>query len=155
MVSGVRRTKRVNGFTKGGEKAVGGRRIQESLKERDLRYSHEGKTGEEIRTVILKELKPVIETKSVKRAGISHQVPTPVSDRRGRYRACKWIREATLKRAKKRGVSVKDARRLELTVLYEELKRLEQGVAGVKRQSEPRQMRDRMHRAAKANRVFA
>src|SRR5690606_8491233 len=111
--------------------------------------------GEEVRNRILKELKPVIETKSVKRAGMSHQVPTPVSERRGRYRACRWIREATLKRAKKRGVSMKDARRLELVLLYEELKILEQGGSGLKRQSEPRQMRDRMHRAAKANRVFA
>lgn len=155
MVGDVKRTKRVNGFRKGGEKGVGGRRIQESLKEREIRYSHEGKTAEERRRWILKELKPVIETKSVKRGGIAHQVPTPVSERRGRSRACKWIREATLKRGKKRGVSVKDARRLELTRLYEELKRLEQGTAGLKRQSEPRQMRDRMHRAAKANRVFA
>lgn len=155
MVSGARTNQIVNVFRKGGEKAVVGRMIQDAMQERDRRYGQNGKNGEEIRTEILNELKPVIETKSVKRAGMSHQVPTPVSDRRGRYRACNWIREAALKRAKKRGISLKDARRLELVLLYDELKRVEQGGSGLKRQSEPRQMRDRMHRAAKANRVFA
>lgn len=156
MVSVTGKNKRVNVFRKGGEKAVVGRMIQDCVQERDRRYAtQEGKTGEERRAEIVGRLKPVIETKSVKRAGMSHQVPTPVSDRRGRYRACNWIRDAALKRAKKRGVSVKDGRRLELVQLYDELKRVEQGTSGVKRQSEPRQMRDRMHRAAKANRVFA
>jgi hypothetical protein len=60
-----------------------------------------------------------------------------------------------MKRAKKMGVSRGVARRLELVALYEELKRREQGGVGVKRQTEPRQLRERMHRAAKANRVFA
>jgi hypothetical protein len=151
--------KRVKVFRKGGEKAVVSRRVQESLQEREGRYSGHGKfkTGEEIREEIMGELKPVIETKSVKRGGRSHQVPTPVSDRRGRYRACNWIREATLKRAKKSGVPVGQARRVELIGVYDELKRREQagGKGLVKRQSEPRQMRDRRHRAAKANRVFA
>jgi ribosomal protein S7 len=151
----VNREKRVNGFAQGGEKARIGRKIQDALKGRDRRYSQEGKTGEEVREKILKELKPVMETKSVKRSGISQQVPTPVSDRRGRYRACKWIREAAQKRSKKRGASIEDGRRLELVLLYEELKRLEKGTAGIKRQSEPRQRRDRMHRVAKANRVFS
>jgi len=149
--------KRVNVFRKGGEKAVVERMVQECLQEMDRRYSGQSteKTGEERRTEILHRLKPVIETKSVKRAGMSHQVPTAVSDRRGMYRACNWIRETTLKRAKKIGVSIGHARRLELVRLYDELKWREQGGSGMKRQSEPRQMRDRMHRAAKANRVFA
>jgi len=129
------------------------------LQEMERRYWKPGQesnlTGEERRKEILKGLKPVIETKSVKRGGRSHQVPTPVSEQRGRYRACNWIREATLKRAKKRGVPRGEARRLELVALYDELKRREQGVAGLKRQTEPRQIRERMHRAAKANRVFA
>jgi ribosomal protein S7 len=151
--------KRVNAWTKAGEKAIVERRVQETMRERERRYWKPGqetsKTGEERRKEILSGLKPVIETKSVKRGGRSHQVPTPVSERRGRYRACSWIREATMKRAKKMGVSRGVARRLELVALYEELKRREQGGVGVKRQTEPRQMRERMHRAAKANRVFA
>lgn len=151
--------KRVKVFRKGGEKAVVYRMVQDCLQEMDRRYANQanGKTGEDRRAEIMQELKPVIETKSVKRAGMSHQVPTPVSDRRGRYRACNWIREATLKRAKKRGVPVGQARRVELRSVYEELKLRESAGpnAQVKRQTEPRQMRDRMHRAAKANRVFA
>jgi len=151
--------KRVNVFRKGGEKAGVDRRVQETLRERERRYwkvdLESQKTGEERRDEILNGLKPVIETKAVKRGGRSHQVPTPVSEQRGRYRACNWVRDATLKRAKKRGAPRGYARRLELVGLYDELKRREQGVSGVKRQSEPRQRRDRMHRAAKANRVFA
>ena len=135
------------------------RMVQDCVQERDRRYARgtDGKTGEAIRAEILQELKPVIETKSVKRAGMSHQVPTPVSDRRGMYRASNWIREATLKRAKKRGIPIGHARRMELMGVYEELKLREQAGPNVqvKRQTEPRQMRDRMHRAAKANRVFA
>ena len=139
---------------------VANRRVQTSLQERNQRYENQGKlnTGEEIRTLILKELKPVIETKSVKRGGTSHQVPTLISEQRGRYRACKWIREATLKRAKKRGVPLGKARRLELIAVYDELNRRQSGRStntSVKRQSEPRQMRDRRHRAAKANRVYS
>jgi len=151
--------KRVKVFRKGGEKAVVNRMVQDCLQEMDRRYANQERkrTGEEIRTEIMERLKPVIETKSVKRGGMSHQVPTPVSDRRGMYRACNWIREATLKRAKKRGVPVGYARRVELMGVYDELKRREQvgRNQSVKRQSEPRQMRDRRHRAAKANRVFA
>jgi len=148
-----RNKKRVNAFTKGGEKAVGNRRILESLRELN-RYNATSQSDSTLRSTLLQRLKPVIETKSVKRAGMSNQVPTPVTERRGRYRAMKWLRESTRKRAKKMGVPMRDARRLELIAIYDEMKAVEVGGVGLKRQTEPMQMRDRTHRAAKANRVF-
>src|SRR4051812_37447675 len=106
-------TKRVNGLRKEGKKAPVARRRQDGLRERERRAGT-GETGEERRGKRLTGVKPVVETKSQKRAGRAHQVPTPVSERRGRYRATTWIREATRKRAKKNGISMGDARRMEL-----------------------------------------
>ena len=135
---------------RGGEKRVVEKTVQEILGERERRY---GKKGEEIREEILTGLKPVIETKSVKRSGRAQQVPKRVSKSRGTHRACRWIQEAAKKRAKKRGCPRKEGRRRELSGVYEELKGVEKGGSGRKIQSEPRLMRDRRHRAAKANRV--
>lgn len=139
---------------RGGEKTGVQKGIQAVLVDREKRY---GKKGEERRGEILTGLKPVIETKSVKRSGRAQQVPKRVSDSRGTYRACRWIQEAGRKRAKKRGCSRKEGRRRELMRLYEELKAVEsgQGRQGTKLQSEPRLIRDRRHKAAKANRVNA
>jgi ribosomal protein S7 len=135
---------------RGGEKRVVEKRIQEILADRERRY---GKKGEEIRSEILNGLKPVIETKSVKRSGRSQQVPKRVSKSRGTHRACRWIQDAAKKRAKKRGCTRKDGRRRELGRVYEELRGIQKGGSGRKIQSEPRLIRDRRHRAAKANRV--
>jgi ribosomal protein S7 len=165
--------KRVKVFTKGGEKAVVERIVRECVREldrvaqssrttlsSDTKERKAGRTGVERREKMMMELKPVIETKSMKRSGIAHQVPTPVNDRRGLYRACNWIREATLKRAKKMGIPVGDARRMEVRALYDELRARESsaitGLSSVQSFTTfPMQMRDRTHRAAKANRVFA
>lgn len=140
--------KRTSG--RGGEKRVVEGRIQEILGERERRY---GKKGEEIRVERVNGLKPVIETKSVKRSGRSQQVPKRVSKSRGRYRGSKWRVEAGKKRAKKRGCPRKEGRRRERGRRYEDLKGVEKGRGGRKIQSEPRLIRDRRHKAAKANRV--
>src|SRR4051812_20552404 len=90
--------KRVKVFTKGGEKKVVERIVRECVRELD-RVSMESQRGKENTGNSTKTgrrekrrigLKPVIETKSMKRSGIAHQVPTPVNDRRGLYRACNW-----------------------------------------------------------------
>lgn len=146
------KNKRVNKRTsaRGGEKRVVEANVQEIMGEREGRY---GKKGEEMRREILRGLKPVIETKSVKRSGRAQQVPKRVSKSRGIYRGCKWIEEAAKKRAKKRGCPRKEGRRRELGRRYEELKGVEKGRGGRKIQSEPRLRRDRRHKAGKANRV--
>jgi ribosomal protein S7 len=154
-------TKRVNGLRKEGKKASVERRVQTCVRKRERKAlekggKNAGRTGEQIREWVLNSVKPVVETKSMKRAGRAQQVPTPVSERRGRYRAITWIREATLKRAKKSGIAWGDARRKELRRLYDELERREKGRStGKTIASEPLEMRNRVHRAAKANRVFA
>lgn len=137
---------------RGGGKTGVQKRIQEVLGDREKRY---GKKGEVRRREIMKGLKPVIETKSVKRSGRAQQVPKRVSESRGRYRACRWVQEAGRKRAKKIGCARKEGRRRELMRVYEELKAVESGKGrqGRKIQSEPRLIRDRRHKAAKANRV--
>ena len=156
--------KRVKVFTKDGEKKRVERMVRDSMVSLAAFATYGNSTngvGEEKairREKRRRELKPVIETKSMKRSGMAHQVPTPVNDARGLYRACNWIREATLKRAKKRGVNLGEARRMELRVLYEERSSISNVQAGSHTQrftSLPLQMRDRTHRAAKANRVFA
>ena len=146
------KNKRVNRRTceRGGEKRVVERRVQETLYDRERRY---GKKGEEIRSEVRKGLKPVIETKSVKRSGRSQQVPKRVNQNRGTYRGCLWRKEAAKKRAKKRGAPRKEGRRMERGRVYEELKRREMGGHGRKLQSEPLLIRDRRHKAGKANRV--
>jgi len=134
---------------RGGEKTGVRKGIQDVLVDREKRY---GKKGEERREEILEGLKPVIETKSVKRSGRSQQVPKRVSESRGKMRACRWIQEAGKKRAKKRGSSRKEGRRRELMTVYEDLKGIQSGQR-TKIQSEPRLTRDRRHKAGKANRV--
>ena len=76
---------------RGGEKRVMEGKIQEIMVDRERRY---GKKGEEIRRERVNGLKPVIETKSVKRSGRAQQVPKRVSKSRGTYRASRWIQEA-------------------------------------------------------------
>lgn len=134
----------------GGGKGVREKNVLEVLGEIERRY---GKKGEDIRREVVNGLKPVIETKSVKRSGRSQQVPKRVSENRGRYRGCKWIEEASKKRAKKRGCNRKVGRRMERGRRYEELIGVEKGRPGRKIQSEPRLIRDRRHKAGKANRV--
>ena len=146
--------KRVNTFTKGGEKAIIERKVRESRRELERR-DNGGRSGVERREGRLNHVKPVMETKSMKRSGIAQQIPTPVNDQRGLYRACNWIREASRKRAKKIGVPLMDARRMELVSLYEECMSRESGVERNAYTTYPMQMRDRTHRAAKSNRVFA
>lgn len=137
---------------------------QEILGDREKRY---GKPGEERRKERREGVKPVMETKTVKRSGRGIQVPKRVRESRGKSRASKWRREAGRKRAKKRGRPIKEGRRRERKRAYEELqKRKEQGERtgtrsggkgqgkrGRKLQSEPRLNRSRRHKAAKANRV--
>ena len=135
---------------RGGEKRVVEQQVQRILGEREERY---GKKGEERRKEGREGLKPVIETKSVKRSGRSHQVPKRVKESRAQYRACRWVSEAAKKRAKKRGCPRKEARRIELGRRMEDRERRKSGGSGRKYQSEPIQIRDRRHRAAKANRV--
>jgi ribosomal protein S7 len=145
--------KRATTFMKGGKKTGAEQMVTEAVQERERRYGKKGeKTGEERRKEILTAVKPTVETKSMKRSGLAHQVPTPVKDQRGRFRACKWVNEATWKRSKKRGIPRGEARRRELRAVYEDLKVKEKGG---KVETEPRRMRERRHRAAKANRVFA
>lgn len=114
------------------------REIQGRRGDRERRY---GKKGEERREEVVGKRKPVRETKSRKRSGRVQQVPKRVSKQRGESRASKWRREAGEKRGKKRGKGRKEGRRVERARAYEG------------NQSEPRQMRERRHRAAKANRV--
>lgn len=153
--------KRVNGFRKEGKKTLVEQKIQRCVRMRERKAQEKagvnpGRTGEQRRDQMVNRVKPVVETKSMKRSGRAQQVPTPVSERRGRYRAITWIREATLKRAKKSGISWGEARRKELRILYNELDRMEKGRStGKTVASEPLEMRNRTHRAAKANRVFA
>jgi len=154
-------TKRVNGFRKEGKKTVVERTVQRSVRRRERKAQEKAgsplvRTGEQRRADRVNRVKPVVETKSMKRSGRAQQVPTPVSDRRGRYRAITWIREATLKRAKKSGISWGEARQKELRILSNELDRMGKGRStGKAVGSEPLEMRNRTHRAAKANRVFA
>jgi len=122
----------------GGKKSVERRHVQATLGERERRY---GKKGEERREEVVGKIRPVIETKSMKRSGRVQQVPKRVSPGRGEARACAWLREAGKKRGKKRGSPVKEGRRMERARAYEG------------NQSEPRLRRDRRHKAAKANRV--
>jgi ribosomal protein S7 len=135
----------------GGKKGVWERDLKEIQVEREARY---GTPGEEIRERILDGVKPVRETKSVKRSGRAQQVPKRVKPSRGRSRGSTWLEEAGKKRAKKRGRPRKEGRRRELARAYED-RRAREGPRGQgwKLQSEPLQLRDRRHRAAKANRV--
>lgn len=138
---------------KGGKKTGAERMVTRAVQERERRYGNQGKkTGEERRQEILQGVKPTVETKSRKRSGLAHQVPTPVNDQRGRYRACKWLNEASWKRAKKRGIPRGEGRRRELRAVYQDLVNQEKGG---KVETEPRRRRERRHRTAKANRVFA
>ena len=124
--------------SKGGKKRVERGKVQSRRGERERRY---GKKGEERRKEVVEKIKPVIETKAMKRSGRVQQVPKRVNKSRGESMACKWLREAGSKRGKKRGKPRKDGRRVELARAYEG------------NMSEPRQRRDRRHKAAKANRV--
>jgi ribosomal protein S7 len=149
--------KRVNALVKSGKKSVGERWVQDCIVEMDRREKN--RTGEEIRSSILERLKPIIETKSVKQGGMAKQIPMPVTHGRGRHKVCRWIRQSTRKRVKKRGIPFEVARRMERMGVYEELSRVQREELkdvkeGVKRQTEPMQMREQRHRAAKANRVF-
>jgi ribosomal protein S7 len=134
------RKKRANKRTcaRGGKKTVERQALQAILGEREGLY---GKKGEERRREVRGKIQPVLETKARKRSGRVQQVPKRVSPGRGESRACAWRREAGKKRAKKRGAPRREGRRMEVGRAYE---------GG---QSEPRQRRDRRHRAAKANRV--
>lgn len=134
----------------GGKKRVVEAQIQERLGERERRY---GRKGEVRRTHLIHALKPVRETKTVKRSGMAQPVPKRVSDARGKARAARWLVEAGKKRAKKRACPRKEGRRREVARAYEEVRAREKGEAGRKLQSEPFQVRDRRHKAAKANRV--
>jgi small subunit ribosomal protein S7 len=129
--------------------------VERTIRERVDGRARDGKTGDERRTELFHRVKPVVETKSMKRSGRAQQVPTPVSERRGRYRAVKWIREAARKRAKKSGRPWADARRKELRILSNEVYRIDQGrTAGKTVACEPLNRRTQTHRAAKANRVY-
>lgn len=146
--------KRVNTFTKGGEKAIVERKVRECIRELERRDGT-GRSGMDRMENRLDHVKPIMETKSMKRSGIAQQIPIPVNDQRGLYRACNWIREASRKRAKKIGVPLLDARRIEIVCLYEDCNAREKGRERQTYTSYPIQMRDRTHRAAKSNRVFA
>lgn len=124
--------------SKGGKKGVERGKIQRRRGERERRY---GKKGEERRKEVVGKIKPVIETKARKRSGRVQQVPKRVKPNRGEAMASKWLREAGRKRGKKRGKPRTEGRRVERARAYEG------------NQSEPRQRRDRRHKAAKANRV--
>jgi ribosomal protein S7 len=134
----------------GGKKRVVEAQVQEILGEREARY---GTKGEVRRAKLIQALKPVRETKTVKRSGMAQPVPKRVSESRGKARAARWLVDAAKKRAKKRGCTRKDGRRRELGRAYEEVRAREKGESGRKLQSEPFQIRDRRHKAAKANRV--
>lgn len=143
----------------GGKKNVVKKERQEVLGEMEKRYR---KKGERRRKERREGLKPVMETKTVKRSGRGVQVPKRVRDSRGRYRGSKWRVEAGRKRAKKNGTSRKEGRRGERRRAYEERKKRKEGgrergtnrgKRGRKVQSEPRLNRSRRHKAAKANRV--
>ena len=145
--------KRVNAWMKGGKKTLVQREVQRCIRMRE-REVHDAAGDTFRRSKRMQRVIPVVETKSMKRSGMAQQVPIPVTDGRGRYRAIKWLREATLKRAKKTGVPWGRVRRKELTLLTNELQRLGQGRhVGKTLGSEPLEMRSRTHRAAKANRV--
>jgi len=128
------------------------------LAEREGRY---GIPGEVRRTRVVRAAKPVRETKTVKRSGRAQQVPKRVSEARGTARASRWILEAAKKRAKKRACPRETGRRIELARVWEEVQGREklraQGSGGGsgerKVQTEPLVLRDRRHKAAKANRV--
>lgn len=122
----------------GGKKSVERRKRQGRRGERERRY---GKKGEERRKEVVEKVKPVVETKSMKRSGRVQQVPKRVNPSRGEAMACKWLIEAGRKRGEKRGKPRGEGRRVERARAYEG------------NRSEPRQMRERRHRAAKANRV--
>ncbi len=92
----------------GGKKRVVEAQIQERLGERERRY---GRKGEVRRTHLIQALKPVRETKTVKRSGMAQPVPKRVSDARGKARAARWLVEAAKKRAKKRACPRKEGRR--------------------------------------------
>jgi len=130
-------------------------KVQAILAERERRY---GIPGEARRETLVDGVKPVRETKTVKRSGRAQQVPKRVSEARGTARASRWILDAAKKRAKKRACPRHEARRVEVARVYEEV-RARQARAGSgetggrKLQTEPRLMRDRRHKAAKANRV--
>jgi ribosomal protein S7 len=141
----------------GGKKAVVAGKVQRIVSERETRY---GVPGEERRNTLIQAVKPVRETKTVKRSGRAQQVPKRVSESRGTARASRWVLEAAKKRAKKRACPRHEARRVELSTVYEEVRArqvMKQGgngaEAGRKLQAEPLLMRDRRHKAAKANRV--
>jgi ribosomal protein S7 len=181
--------KRSNRLIKKGNKTLSNRIVLKSLKELNrVHYGREFLKDEnngsgpmnqtiynrdnrsvKIMSNLFEGLKPVIETKSVKRAGISNLIPIPIRDQRGLKRASGWVQEASKKRAKKRGLPFEDARRIELVDIYDEIKNLVQidkeveqfgkvkantSYASVKRQTDAMQMRDRLHRTAKSNRVF-
>lgn len=146
--------KRVNTFTKDGEKASIERIVRECIRELERRDGT-GRSGTERRENRLNHVKPIMETKSMKRSGMAQQMPIPVNDQRGLYRTCNWIREASRKRSKKMGVSLLDARRMEVMSLYEECNARDIGAERNAYTSYPMQIRDRTHRAAKSNRVFA
>jgi ribosomal protein S7 len=148
------REKRKKGRIKSGDKE--GTEKRRRKRRSDLEYMY-GKKGESVRREVRTERKPVRETKTIKQGGGAYQVPVGVSNERGRHLGRRWLREGINKRSKKDGRGKWEARRREVGEVYEERKRRKEGKKDTikKDGSERRKNREKRHRVAKANRVYA
>ena len=144
--------KRVTGLTKDGQRHVAQQLVEETV----MRRKQEGiedalhVSSQKLVQQVLKGLAPVLETESVKRAGSMYQVPHPVTQKRAITLAVRQLREAAEKRASV-GLKIREALLHERITAYEDMYvRMNE-----KPQSDSVNKRNRLHKEAKANRVFS
>lgn len=102
-------------------------------------------------TTVLTELKPVVETESVKRAGQVYQVPQPLKEGRSQMLAIRQVLEGAKKRAGN-GIRRSEARALERVAAYEDRKI---SSPDTKPTSTAVEKRNERYRQVKSNRVNA
>jgi small subunit ribosomal protein S7 len=96
------------------------------------------------RTVIfeaVKNVKPSVEVRKVRKGGITYQVPALISKKRQETLAIRWIINAARNRKKNSKSSFAECLALELTEASKKL-------------GKPRQKRDELHKLAESNRAY-